>query len=803
MLKNYLKIAFRNIVKGKFFYGINILGLSIAIASAIIIYLYQDYERSYDRFHEDYERIYRVTVDVMKDGVLELQDAELYRPAGPLLKEKLPEIEDFVRFVRSETVFLNENGKEFAESKVLFADQSFFNFFNYELISGSRENDLSKPNQMVLTESAALRYFNSLDVVGKTISFNDAGQNEIFDITAVISNSPSNTHLKFEILVSLETQRKWEWSSHLFESWNGNNDYTYVKIAEGSDINEIVRKSNDVFKEVHDKENSDVERLNFDAIADIHLYSKKTYEPEANGDYQAVNVVVFAGILILILAWVNYINLSTAQSLNRAHEVGVKKVIGSTRLQLIIQFILESFIIILIAAIVAFTLVQILYPLLQSLSILNFEINLLSGNVILFVFTIILISVFLSGLYPAIVISGFKPAEVLKGKSGTGKKGKKLRKSLVIVQFSLSGILIGLSIMMHSQINYVINKNMGMDKDNIIVVNVPSLTRDSSFVVAKNKFRNDLLQSNSISDVAFAGTVPGTGYEELSSSTGIHIYEKPSEASRITYYNHSADENYLPLMKIKIVEGRNFTEDEPGDRVMIINEKAAEMLGFENPEEAIGQKLNWRESTIVGVVENYHHHSPKIDYEPMIYWYSRSNVYKIAIKYAGNDPKVALEEIQDTWVENFPNSAFDYFFLDEKFGNQYNADLRLGLLFSLFTVISILIAIVGLLGLVAYNTTLKTKEIGIRKILGASIPGLIQWLLLDFIKLVIISVIFAIPTVYLLSEAWLQNYAFRIENNPFIGVIAGLILIIISVISGVAQVSRSANANPVDTLRYE
>ena len=803
MLKNYFKIAYRNLLKNKVFSLINILGLAIGMAACLLILQYVRFELSYEDFHENVENIYRVTIDLYKGSEFIDTDCGSYGAVGPALKDQMPEVQDFVRMYPEGTAEIKVDEQRFYEHNLYYADASVGKIFTLQAVEGDLDAALNQPFQAIITASMAKKYFGSTDVVGKSIEIN----HHPYLISAVIQDLPPNTHLKFNFLLSrltLNSVKKW----YIEQPWNVSNEYTYLLMTPGTDLAGFNQKLTDFSISLKDKITD--ERFVAQPIRDIHLYSHKMFEPEANGDAQTVYFLLVIGLFIIFIAWINYVNLSTARAVERAREVGIRKVLGSVKSQLIQQFVLESVLINSLAMLVAITLVQLSMPLFHTLT--GLPVTEINADPVFWSLcgALLVIGVILSGTYPAFVLSSFRPVTVLKGKFRHSSHGYLLRKGLVVFQFAATVILIVGTIGVYLQIKHLRSQDLGMDLNQKLVLRAPFLENasDSAYNAVFNNFGTELLRNPKIQGIARSWSLPGLGLDDMNTRDGIRQVGQDEQEGGYTYYIFGIDAQFIPTLQMQILAGKQFTEGMSNMDQAIINEEAVRTLGFASPEKAIGKQINFytrnggEPSTIIGVIKNFSQRSPKEPDIPMILGYSQHADY-LTLELNTSEIQATLQSIEKTWDQFFPESPLSYFFLDDRYNQQYQADVQFGQISTLFASLAILIACLGLFGLSSFTILQRTKEIGIRKTLGASVPELVNLLSKDFIKLILISSLLALPLAYFALQEWLSQYATRIQPGWWLFIIpVGMVMIIALVTIGF-QTIRAATMNPAKSLRYE
>lgn len=808
MIKNYFKTALRSLFKNKAFTLINVLGLFLGLTAFLLIYAYVSFEKSYDGFHPNADRIYRVVTDNVVNGVTGARDAMSFSPLGLAMKEELPEVEEYTTTMKLYENLIFKKGDELInETGVVAADEKFLTFFPYKLLYGN-VNPFKDPQSLILTRSAALRLFGVENALGQTMEVAGIHAGS-FKVTGILEDPPGNTHYKFKVLISFKTieDRARE------DGWRGYNFYTYVRLAEGVSMEEVQAKM-PAFPDKYLSPESNLE-FTLQPLTDIHLTTGLTYEPEVNGNERTVNFLFLIALFIIVIAWVNYINLSTAKAMDRAREVGMRKVVGAGRYQLMLQFMLESLFINFFAAVLALTAVQVLGPWYN---------NLLGKDLIQFVWkntsllnvllmTTLIGSLF-SGFYPSVVLSSFKPIVVLKGKLRNAKNGLLLRKGLVVFQFIASMVLISGTAIVYLQIQYMKNRDLGVDIEQVLTLAMPPYDEDQEqeFVEKYKRLRTELGRLPQIEGVATSSSIPGGGRSNIASSSGGLTIMGETERDQSTIYTTRVDEYFFPVMDIDVLAGRNFTDNwDAEEQNVIINEAILERLGYAGSLESIlnkrlriGDESSQAIFNIIGVVNNYNRRSLKDEIEPTVYFLGyESFMTNVAVRIGGEDIAQAVVAIEENWFDSFPEVPFDYSFMDERFNAAYREDQQFGSIFGSFSLLAIAIACLGLFGLSSFIAIQRSKEIGVRKVLGASVGNIVTLVSKDFLYLVIIAFVLGSPLVYFLMQSWLGNYAFRIDLPVWILPVAGITLLFITFITVGYQTSRAARANPVDTLRSE
>lgn len=803
MWKNYFKLSIRNLIRNKTFSVIHIAGLSIGLVSTLMILFYVNFERSYEDIHSQADRIFRITLDIYNGNEFVLNDAQTYQLLGQELKDQMPEVLDYVRMFPIEpTEFKapSTNVKSY-ESNVYLVDESMLDIFSFDFVNDQAISKFSEPFKVIISETLANKYFGKSDAVGEMLHF--PSDPTPLEVVAVMKDLPQNTHLKYDLLIShvtLPIFEKW-YPDNL---WNANNEYTFLLMNDGVDLADFNDK---LVKYSEDNVQMDHEIVLAESIQDIHLYSNKTYEPEINGSAQTVNFMFLIGILVMALAWINYINLSTAKAMDRAKEVGIRKTIGSSKMQLILQFFSEAFLINLVSAAVSVIIFLSLLPYFKNFTGVDLSVDHFGElKLLLLVMGLVFFGTLVSGFYPAIVLSRFKPMLVLKGKFSNTGKGVVLRKSLVYVQFIASVVLLCVSFSVFKQMNFLNSQDLGVSIDNTLIIRTPqSVDSDSVKNSLIQKFKSLAEQSSWVHAVTRAGSVPGSEVKDMNSSSGIRKLGEDEKAGSYTYYHYSIEHNYPEVLGIEFLAGNPLEPETPGDQVLI-SETAMHQIGFNSPEEAVGQKISFylsdKPSEIHGVFKNFHQRSPKEAYMPLILWQSKSSPNFI-IKLNTRDSQAAVAGLEDIWQQVYPDFSYDYYFLNDMYNAQYQQEQQFGKTVLLFTFLSIVIAGLGLYGLSAFMVQIRTKEIGVRTVLGASKPSLLWILSKGFLAIIVLSGLIAIPISYFLIQSWLGNYANRFDLSLDLFVLPTVFILLIAMLTVGSQTLKSAYANPVDSLKSE
>ncbi len=805
MFKNDFKIALRNLIKNKTFSFINIVGLAVGMAVFFLIIQYVAFELSYDGFHENADNIYRVRNDRIYADKHD-KSAGCPPALGPTLKQEFPEVLESARLYG--TRYMNNIATYIAgpdrvithnQEKIYYAEASFLRMFSFPMLKGSAELALEEPFTVIISESSARKYFGNIDPLNKMITITNGYGPQACKVTGIFKDIPENSHIKFEFLISYKTLISRHTDAAYYWDWNAFN--TYILLAKNANPGSIEKKFPELI-EKYKNYNKDYKRAYIlQPLKDIHLHSKLRFEPEVNGDAKSVHFLIIIAVFIIILAWINYINLSTSCSVMRAKEVGVRKVLGSHRTQLVKQFITESLMLNILAFILAITLAEFVSPYFNELTGKPLTLRFLK-NFWIVIASVILIGAFTTGFYPAFVLSSFNPITALKGKLNWHSKGLNLRKGLVVFQFAVSIIIIATTLIVYRQLAFMLNTDLGMNIDQTLVIKAPQLNEFDSY---KSRFKNALLSQTTIKNIATSSTVPGKDYSNASS--GIRpLHSQPEDGTQCFFIN--VDEEYFKLYQVQFLAGRNFSKDFGTDNEnIILNEEAVKVFGLGEPENALNQQilfggLGGQIRRTIGIIKNYHHESLKSNIQPVIFNFTNGGRY-FSLKIDTRNIKQTMAQIKNTWEEIFTAQPFDYFFLDETFNAQYKSDQQFGKVFALFAFLAIGVSCLGLFGLTSYTTSRRTKEIGIRKVVGATVPNILTMLTKDFIKWVMLANFIAWPAAYFTMSRWLQNFAYRIDISLWMFVLAGGITLIIALLTVSWQAIRAAIANPVEALRYE
>ncbi len=789
MFKMYLKIALRNFVKEKFFSVINTVGLAVGISVALLIALYIHHELAYDRFHTKHERIFRIA-SYFETGGNGSELNSTFPPLAAAVQTEIPEIEQAVRLMVMAGRIFKEGNKVFSEDRVLYADSAFFSVFDYKMLVGDPKTALAERNMILLTPSLAKKYFNTDDyasVVGKSILIDQ----EDFSVTGIVEESRPDSHIIYSAIASMESLPMGR-----DKTWNSMNVSLYVLLKPNTQIDAVIGKIPSVFDKYIPSfkefvKHGIVIRPTAMPITDIHLKSNVRGEYEPGGSM--MNIYIFGGValIVLFLASVNFVNLLTARSANRAKEVGVRKVLGSARGNLVRQFLFECVLLVAISTLLALGTVELLRGPFTVLlgKALPFE-KLLSLDYVFALVTFIFVLGLLAGIYPAFFLSSFQPAQVLKGKIRSGFKSSGLRNTLVTLQFLISMVLIACTLVMQHQLDFMRSKKLGFDKDNVLVIdNADRLPSEQAFI--------DAVENLSFVELAGAATSkPVDDYD------GMVITTQPGKENRQTVNYSRVDDHFIAVMKYEFVEGRNFSRDHASDSAaVIINERAADLLyGGENP---IGKKIyNDIEYTVIGVIKDFNFESLKNEVRPLVF-YNKPNERYVHLRLKPGNYENAIATIEKLWKEQTSEIPFAWTFLDATYNDLFKQEVKLGSIFSIFTCIGLFIACLGLMGLTAYMAEQRKKEISVRKVLGATVAQVMLMMSKDFMKILAIAFFIAVPLSWYLMDQWLSSFVYRTSVSIDLLLVGGVAVVVTAFLAISYQALRAAILNPIDSLKDE
>jgi len=803
MFRHFFQIAWRQLMKRKFYSGINITGLAIGMACCLVITLYVRNELSYDRYHVKGDRIYRVTQTFrnFQEGQTVTPpsptDFQVWgcAPVGPALQADFPQIEKMVRFMSPTSLLLQREDKRFQQDNLLFMDSTAFDVFSWKMLQGDPHTALVKLNSIVLTRSVARKFFGDANPVGQVLR---ADNDFNLEVTGVMEDVPANSQFTFNGLISMSTMRKFR--PDIFDQWGYVDFYTYLLLKENSSVESLRSQASAFLK--RNIPGYKGYAISFEKMEGAYLHSVAARQPGPTGSL--LNVYLFAciAVFILVIACINFMNLSTARSLERAKEVGVRKVLGVKPVSLMRQFLFESVLVSLFAAVIAVVLAQMGLPLIGQLAGKD-----LSQVRLLTPLWLVGIGVFgvavglLAGIYPAWFLSGFNPLTVLKGKFNPSRNGLSLRKALVVFQFTLSIALIAGTAIVYTQLKYLDRHELGFQKDQMVILNFEG---DQKVEEQINVVKKAIADQPGVVSVASSRAVPGeflpNAYTQLEAPDGSMVANGP--------LIYEIDFDFIPTYHIPLVAGRNYSRAFTTDSAesMVINEAAARMFGYTHPADAVGKKFDqWgRKGVVIGVVRDFNFRSLHQAVEPLTLRYGYTNVLnRISVAIKGDNVPGTIAALKKTWDRIAPQRPFLYHFLDESFGAQYEADRHFGQLFSLFSLLAIGIACLGLFGLSTFMAQQRIKEIGIRKVLGSSVTGIVLLLSRDFLKLIFLAALVAIPLCWWAMNSWLQGFAYRIMLGPVVFLEAALIALAVAVLTIAWQAVKAARANPIRSLRSE
>lgn len=788
MIKNLLKTALRHLSKHPGYSLLNILGLTLGITSALFLIIYVTDEISYDKYHRNADRIYRVSSTLTEtDDQFTWIVAQI--PFGPQAASEYPEIQSFVRFFNMPQGAYKYEDKEYTEQDFYYADSTVFDIFTYKIIKGDVKAAVTQPGKIVLTESAAARYFGDAEPVGK---FLKEGTNN-YEVTGIIEDVPANSHFRFDALAARNNLPK------QLGSWGNFGVFTYLLLPENIDYKEFEKKiqaiSETHVKPVLGQFNVKVDYL-LEPIKRIHLHSTNAQEPEPTGSIAYVYIFAAVALFLVLIAAMNYMNLATARSSGRAREVGLRKVVGSTRTTLILQFISESVVFTVISLILSLTILFIALPKLNLLAGKSFDFSIITSPTVLLAFIGMVIFVgIIGGSYPAFFLSRFSPVTVLKGEITQGSAGSLFRKVLVIIQFMVSVVMIMCTLIVFRQLNYMKTMDQGFDQQNVIFLQLNGQTASKY-----NVFKQALLENPEIKAVSGTNTPVGEGSGKV-----LFNVETDQGMSQRGINFAVADHDFIETMGIKMKEGRDFQLDMPSDTSLgvVVNETFVNRMGWQQP---IGKRVevtggNQLIARVIGVMKDYHQTGMYNEVETFMLVYRQNQLPFVYIRLSGNNNQQTLSYIESKWKEYFPDQPYSHTYLSERFNNQFEADEKRGTIFTLFTILAILIACLGLFGLTSYTVEKRTKEIGIRKVFGAS-EGIVMGIISkDFVVLVSIGIIIAVPLAYWFMSIWLENYVYRTPISIAMILLSALITIVITFITISYKAYQASVTNPAESVR--
>jgi putative ABC transport system permease protein len=789
MLKNYFKTAWRNLLKNKFYTAINILGLTAGLTVGILILLWVQDETSFDSFHKNAAQIYRLENRVGTGESIQIWE-NTAAPIGVLAKKELPQVKDVVRLTNNFSYSLFKyKDKVFNEEHAAFTDPSLFSMFDFKLIKGDNQKPFVDNNSIVVTETTAKKYFGGDDPIGKVITADDTTN---FTVTGVIKDFPKNSSIKKDIFFPMSLLSRIMYTGRT-DGRNMENDFnqfmyeTYLQLQPNTAVAGLPEK----LKQIHLRNKADDTDVLYllQSLPAMHLYKADGTE----SGMETVRMFIIIALLILVIACINYVNLSTARSMLRAKEVSMRKIVGAGKIQLFLQFIVETALLFLIAAILSVGLIYILMPYFNSISGKELVFDLSNFHIWKLMFITIIATLAASSIYPAFLLSSFEPLKALKGRISARISDAVFRKVLVVLQFSFSIALIAGTFIISKQLNYIRSKQLGYDKENVFGFFMrPGMKKHFDAVKA------DLLKQPGITGVTRASS----NIVQIGSQTGDNHWDGKGKDETMMVRPMAIDNNFIDFFKMKMQAGNNFTGTGGDSMHFILNETAVQNARIKDP---IGKKFRlWNvEGTIIGVIKDFHLASMKNKIEPVVFYYAPSNMSALYIKTTGKDIPNAIAAAEKQWKSYSADFPFSYMFLDEVYNNMYKSEQRTGTLFNVFALIAIIISCLGLFGLAAYTAQVRTKEIGVRKVLGASVPAIIQLLAADFIKLVLIAILIATPVAWYMMNKWLQDFVYKTNIGWMVFAFAGMAAIAIALFTISFQAVKAAVANPIKSLRTE
>lgn len=802
MLLSYFKQAWRNLAKNRTYSLLNIAGLAASLTAFVLIAIWVMDEWSYDKFNTNYSHIYRV-VGNEKTQTETIHSAVTSAPMAAALKNDYPEVEEAVRMT-SRSEIIERNGQQYMQPDILVADPSFFKIFSYHLSEGDEATALKEPFSIILTQSAAKKYFGEQDPMGQSLKlfmYDSTNTGALYKITGIIPDPPKNAHFSFSMLASFKTVEVAHPDILTKDGWGDGSFYTYLLLKPGTDHKAFSKKIAHFYAPyVGDlaKIWEPIYSYQLQPLRDIHLRSDLKYEMAANGNITNVYIFSTIGIFILLLAGINYINLSTARSVSRAKEVGIKKVVGAGKSQLVFQYLMESVLTALVALVISIAAAYVLQPVFSQIT--GKDLSLLSSpSLILFLIGVAIAVGILAGVYPALLLTRFQPALVLKGSYKSSDKGILLRKSLVVSQFVVTLTLISGIIVIYSQMKFIQNRDLGYDKDQLVFMRVNGNTDViKGFSAFKNELQNNpLIKGVSTSNSMIVGGLASGGAETIDSK---------GQLLQVNTSRLRVGSNYFKVYGIQMIAGKDFNSFAQKDlRPVVLNEKAVKSFGWTSAQAAIGKpfKMGQQAGVVIGVTKDFNFSSLQDAIEPLAVYPVDERFSRISLKFDTRHTDEAIAFVQTTWKKHFPSALFDYDFVSQQVKQQYLAEDRFSKIFFYFSVLSLLIGCLGLYGLIAYTISQKTKEIGIRKVLGATVNGIVAMLSGDFIKLVLLACLISIPLSWYVMNEWLQDFAYRIHISWWMFLSASVLVLLIALITVSAKSIRAAMTNPVKSLRAE
>lgn len=794
MIKNFLLIALRNLKKDFWYSLLNILGLTIGITFSLFLIFYITDELNFDRQNKNADRIYRVNTYVHeKDKNTDIAITQL--PLGPTMKKDYPEVEEMVRLNSRERTLFKSGDNSFYETKVYYADSTLFNVFTAKFTEGTAATALQVPFDIVISKSLAKKYFGNQPALGKTLRT----VYDVYKVTGVIEDVPKNSHIRYDMLISMSTLLR---NNQGQDNWGSFNNYTYLLLKPGADPQKLNKQLADVYKKFVDpifKQFNITMRYDAQNITSIHLHSNLQFEPEELGSMSYIWIFSAVAFFMLLIACINYMNLTTARSARRAKEIGIRKVTGSSKNQLITQFLGESLLTSLVAVVLSILLVLLLLSTFNSISGKTFTIgNLLKSSNIVLLLGIVLFTGLVGGSYPAFYLSGFKPVGILKGALSKASGNVNLRRTLVVLQFSISMIMLICTWVVYSQLSYVRNKDLGFNRDQVMSVTINTGEDERSKIFAMN---NDFRTLPGVQAVGAANSYPG------SPNINLNLFTVQTDSGKVdkAIESYGIDEHYLDALGIKMVKGRNFSGPPDTAHSILVNEALMKHFGWR---EAIGQRMKFPGDTsnnyleVVGVFHDFNQKSLYNPIAPLILFYA-PNGNVIQLKLIASNLKTSISKVGDTWKKYFPQLPFEYKFLDEDYNSQYVADQKRGKIFAAFSVLTIIITCLGLLGLTAFTTQQRQKEISIRRVLGASTVEVVKLITRNYLWLALIATVIAFPVAWYFMNKWLKAFPYNTGLSIVPFVMSAMVILVTAVATAGFHSARAALSKPAKNLRTE
>jgi len=798
MLKNHLKIAFRNLRKHRGYTVINVLGLAVGMACCVLIFLYVWDEVHFDRFHEHADRIYRLRVERYSSGGESELTATASAPMAPALLQDIPQVERAVR-ISSRTYLVEHEDRRFYEDAFFWADSLFFDVFSFRLLRGDPATALTAPYSVVLTEAMAEKYFGRDDPMGQILTIEERD----LTVTGVVENITAQSHFTFDFLGSFTTLEALQGSNSATWNWWSLSYHTYLLVAEGASAEAVAEQVREMpSRHIPDQEANSGYRqfLYLQPLTDIHLHSH--YRSELQPNNYVAYVYAFSAIaaFILVIACINFMNLATARSAQRAREVGLRKVLGAGKGQMVKQFLGESVLLAVLALGLALILLQIFLPAFNQLAAKSLTFDYLRQAPLLVGLVVFAVGVGLAaGSYPAFVLSAFRPVDVFKGQVRSGTSGAFLRQGLVVFQFGISMTLIAGALIVFQQLDFMQNKHLGFQKEQVLVLNVRN---NEAISASYEAFKDELEKLPDVRRAAFSSSIPGRD-----NYTNVISRNQGMTDDGQTMFILAVDYDFVEAYGLDVASGRTFSADFPSDTsAFLINEAALKALGWQAPEEALGRELTRQFSDtreVVGVVKDFHFQSLQNAIDPIVFQIHRSWYNYVSVRIGTDDVAQAVAHVEAVWQAFSPGRPPEFFFLDDDYDRQYQTEVHISQIVTAFTVLALFIACLGLFGLAAFTAEQRTKEIGVRKVLGASVAGIVLLLSKDFVRLVGVAFVLAVPVAYLAMQRWLEDFAYRIEISWRIFLIAGLSALLVALLTVSYQSIKAALTDPVRALRYE